>query len=181
MKNIEIFHITTTIHQNLAPYQQILETYPNDITSILIDNYHFKHSIELIPQAILNNIDLIGYEKSFTNIAEQILNLIPTETQNNKVFLKNTNIILKKHDRYTCPLLTSAWYLTRLGIFEYPKDTIIKKNEPTDELLNILNESFINNEKKVMTIIEYYNPEIILNKKIKYIFYNDQGVLNESV
>lgn len=178
MKDIEIYHITNQQFFSNDIYLSICNKYDQKNISILIDDYNFDHSLSLLPKEILDICNVVGFEKSFVSIAEQIISALPTECVNENLYLKDHPILIKRKDKFSCAILTSAWYLARLGLVEFPKETVIKEKSPATAIINVLHKKFIKNEKQVIEILKNIYPESV--DKISYCFYDDKGGIYES-
>lgn len=182
MKNIEIYHFTHNKNIGDEIYYSFIKNNPLSCFSILIDNYNFNHTIEQIPFDFIQSSSIIAFEKSFVPLSLEIISNLKTEKRGRDILLSEFNILLMKGNKVSCALLTSAWYLSRLGILPYPKDTIIKTETPVrSEILNVLDLKFKNNEKKVMKIINSLFPEEKVSEKISHIFYDSKGNLHEGL
>lgn len=167
--SIEIAHTYKEWGQEQERGLQVLEEFilntdhKNFDLCILVDNYHETISEDLVDLIKIQtkNQATISLEADFEEKALELIQKLPVDLKDQKVFLKGTNILLKKGTRVTCPILTAAWYLHRL--------------ESSDSLLNILPLKFLSNEKKVKNILNYLNF-----KEISYIFF-DEGQTHEGL
>ena len=133
--------------------------------------------------------DFIVDEHIFSSIANEIILKIPTKNKlikNNKIFFterlkkRNTEIELmekqKENNVYTCPLLSTAWQLTRLGKFQIPKVPERKfkcySSKPFVGIntFTIIEKKFMKVEYQVFNVIDSIKSFEKLNKRIFYLF-----------
>jgi hypothetical protein len=88
--------------------------------------------------------DILFRESQLIPVCDQVLELV----DNNKLKQQITDYVKAK--KYPCSLFIAAWYLLRLGKLESP---LFPKELRSDELLNILPESFKPFEDKGLEII----------------------------
>ena len=123
--SVEFFHIYTDEKINLRHIESINQLKKSEKDwgfsyelIVLIDNYNpEKHTLK--EDEVLNfltdqkiNLDFWAFEKDLIKNAEILLDCI-----NNNRILKNYRKYIERNNKYPCSLLTSAWYLTRLGYF----------------------------------------------------------------
>jgi hypothetical protein len=163
--SVEFFHIYTDEKINQRHIESINQLKKSEKDwgfsyelIVLIDNYNpEKHTLK--EDEVLNfltdqkiNLDFWAFEKDLIKNAEVLLDCI-----NNNRILKNYRKYIERNNKYPCSLLTSAWYLTRLGYFK--SDGLIKSLKkgkvfkPASGLINILPEDFKSIEKKVKQLI----------------------------
>jgi hypothetical protein len=156
------------------------------ITSILIDNVNILQSKWNIDYLIKNikeyevEPDIIAFEESFINIANEIIDRIPQKYKKdvlffydgqNKFALKDT---YSNYEKHKCVILSCAWLLCKLGLIKYPINSLVIKNKElvlqSQSIISILQNEYKPVEENVMKIIFSMGLE---NQKdrIQYIFY----------
>jgi hypothetical protein len=175
MKNFSIefghFYADTKPHKKHNKIlKEIISNIDNYEINIFIDNYNVDknnqifHSIEdiknfyLIEGIIVNNIH---FENDMSKNAKIILeNLGRFNNKKDKIYYKDILLYDFKKNKYSCSLLSSVYYLIRLGIIE---DINYKKSK---QIINILDEKYKNVEEKTLLICQNF----VDLKRIKNIY-----------
>lgn len=176
--------------RSIEKLKEIDKKYDSVGYTVLVDNINIKEKLWEIEDliTILNNkveIDFIGLEGEFKEVADLLIknmkqeNLIVEKFRNKKVtfYLVNGRKIALKNEevsnsKYTCVMLSLCWKLCNLGIYKYPKNSImIERRKITGKkVINILNEKYNDVEEKVLLIMEdLYGKELI--SRVENIYY----------
>ena len=148
------------------------------VTSVLIDDFNPANNTldenEFIVQLKVNNtpVDFIGYESRFTAVADLVIRELPTSMLTLKHFHHPDKSVLMLQDgplkigleekkpklKHPCAILSAAWTLCRLGVYQLP-DGGIKVLNPKQKFvahktITILPEKYRAGEERVLEIIK---------------------------
>lgn len=148
------------------------------VTSVLIDEFNPINNTldehEFIERLKVNNtpIDFIGYESRFTAIADLVIRELPTSMLTLKNFNHPDRSVLMLQDgplkigleekkpklKHTCAILSAAWTLCRLGVYQLPEGGVkvlnSKQKFVARKTITILPEKYRSNEDRVLEIIK---------------------------
>lgn len=174
--SVEFFHIYTDERianqhiKSLEYLRAVQDVWEVDCdTTVLIDNYNpVEHT--LLPQDVISYLDQKGakpdywaYEADMVFFADRLLDSI-TSVKVKKEYLR----YIEKNNKYPCSLLTTVWYLCRLGVIQNPHMMLTDQNAdfvPADRLINILPSDYRTIEMKVHKLLnnssyKYYSSKI---------------------
>lgn len=127
----------------------LVDNYNPEIHTLSIEDYlrYLNDQSGVVPDAVAYESDMVG----------PALDLMKTMPDGR--IRRSYERYLEVHEKLPCSLLTTAWYLVRLGQLRprVPIDGL----RPADELINILPARFDDVERKVMENIAAYRPELI--------------------
>lgn len=178
---VEFFHIYTDEiidvrhKEGLESLRQVQESWSFEFDKIvLIDDYNptthtttaddvlqYLESESMLPQ-------FWAYESDMIDNAEALLLSIP-DCKLKRSYQK----YIEKNKKYPCSLLTTTWYLTRLGHFDY---SVIRSTSPTQEyvpphrLFNFLPEDYKPIEDRAIELIQE-SPYHLSADNIQDLFY----------
>lgn len=156
------------ITQNLEKENQIITT------SILIDEFNvnsFSLCEKKMVEQLYVSVDFIGYESRFAQIADLLIKELPTSLLRLEYFNHSQREVLlfsnqanrvgllevrNKSNRHTCAILSAAWTLCRLGVFNIPSGAINRiSNKPiyAKKVICILHEKYRRVEEKALALI----------------------------
>lgn len=153
---------------------------------VLIDDFHQKLDNKNLNYIFDNikknniNIDLFAFEKEFNSLTEEALslldnNLLKLESfrkENKKVLFLNIKykkvplIIYKNNTQInTCIFLSFIWQLCRLGILNYPDNTIYNSDKVfySEQIINILPIKYKPIEDNVLILHNNIHNKKVLN------------------
>lgn len=165
------------------------------ITSILIDDYHAKEAkwddLDLLRNMEKRNAvpDYLFYEKSFMELANRLVEMIPNQNKRVEHFKKEGKDVVffvdesskfALQDIYAdrvepkCVTLSCAWILCKLGVFDFPAEGFLpicqSDAEPCRSALTILPKQFMLVEENVMRLMTALGKERE-KQQVQYLFY----------
>jgi len=184
--SIEILQeVTMRFHSENQPY----------VTSVLIDNFNVEQQKWEVNYLLEHTAkwgvipDMVAFEGSFTEVAESIIEQIPSSFKKYEYFRKEKKHVLffqngthkfalkdiyDDHVRHKCVILSTAWLLCKLGVKSYPKDSFLPLKENTavqgNRIVSILDKKYEKVEQNVLRLLSSLGLEEE-KKKIDYIFY----------
>lgn len=134
---------------------------------VMVDNYNFPNQTNDIEGMIKcynqenMKIDNLCYENVMVLKALEVIEKIPDIIDTSSNLGINScdgfiSLLNKETNKYSCCLLTSIWYLARMG-------EVNLGMEPAQKLINVLPKKYQSNEKKVREILLKINPSLVDN------------------
>ena len=195
-RNIEISHVYTDEEMSEIHHRSVIRmkeiAVPTDTVSILLDDYNADKTtirindfVKILELTHNIKISTVVYESSLTKNAEKLIQSIPKELLSEesfdrstkrvtflnvdgmKITLKNVYDHLPMIPFYKCSVLTAAWQLTRLGVFEFDTVWINRYDETSiysDQVISVIDSRFKENEMKSMKIIESSKYKSVLDR-----------------
>jgi hypothetical protein len=184
-RNIEVAHVyaderlSEIHHRSILRMKEIVKD--GDTLSIMLDDYNsekwdirLEDFVKILELTHSVKISMVVYESSLTKNAEKLLQAIPPEYLSVESFDRSTRkvtflnydglkIALKSeysetgNTHYKCCLLTAAWQLSRLGLFQFDPVWMDKFDDApiySDSVVSIIDSQFRENELKCLKIIE---------------------------
>jgi len=165
------------------------------VSAILIDDLHIEqHTLDVneFIRCILRRglaPDHVVFEGRLGPVADQIIARLPSDQlvwgsfrkQSKKVLswvapngvrigLKN---VYEGREEHTCALLSAAWTLCRAGVYEFPKDAIVRLTEaPVTgvKIVSVLHSKYQDVEAKVVKLIQAIGEEELVDR-LDLVFY----------
>lgn len=163
--SVEICHLYLD-RRFSAEQKQSIEKYleykssidPDHYVCVLLDNYNVKECISTAEEVINEiesrgvTVDYWAYEKDLITYADKVLNEIQSKKLKNQY-----RKYIEKNKKYPCSLLTSTWYLLRIGFIDDTEGIIHHRNQSAIQanstVLNVLPNYFAPVESKARKIV----------------------------
>ena len=183
--NVEFFHIyadeeISPVHTKSIDYlKSAAKAWDVDATlSILIDDYNSK-AINVVPESVYEYLKNEGMAPHFWAYESDMIGYVHSflESMTDKHTLKGYKTYISQHNKFPCSLLTTVWYLVRLGVFEpsiiHSFDGVSAKYQTPDRLISILPEQFRTIEEKVVKNLKRSKYKEYADK-IQALFYSTE-------
>jgi len=167
--------------------EELIKKKKSFVKVVLVDEYSpILNTLE--DNDFLNNLkergihpDFLVHESDLSEIAKDVISLIPKNLIKKEKFKSGENSLLVKDNKkiglinssgkFTCSILVAAWILVRFGIYNlHSIKKFSNKNFEAKGLITILPQKYKKTEQKVLDILETTKYKNLI-KNIKYEFF----------